>query len=245
MQIRAEVIENFEVARGQFLLVLEASQISQEVKPGQFVMVRLDGFTDPLLPRPFTVSFASSSEIEIIYRVVGKATSLMSNLKSGDKVVLEGPYGKGFEIIPQRCLLLAGGVGLASLRFLSWKIHEKGGEQFLLYGEREERDLLPIHNLFPSEIEKRITLEERGQLVTDFLSEAISEFIPDIVYACGSREMLKLVALKVSGKLQVAMEEVMACGKGHCYGCVVKKRESYVRVCQEGPIFWKEEVDWT
>lgn len=245
MQERAEVIENFKVARDQFLLAVKAPQISKEVSPGQFVMIKIDKTTDPLLPRPFTISFASGEEIEIIYKVVGKTTSLMSSLKPGNSVFLEGPFGKGFEIVSDRCLLVGGGVGIASLRFLSWEIHKRGGAQFLLYGEKEREDLLPLHYLFPSQIREKIVLEEEGNLVTDFLLFCISEYSPEIIYACGPKEMLKVVASKFLGKVQLAVEEVMACGRGHCYGCVVKTPSGYARVCREGPVFWREEVDWT
>jgi len=245
LQEKAEVIENFKVARNQFLLAVKAPRISREVSPGQFVMVRIGEGTDPLLPRPFTVSFASGEEVEIIYKVVGKTTSLMSSLKPGNSLVLEGPFGKGFEIVSNRCLLVGGGVGIASLRFLSWEVHKRGGDQFLLYGEKEREDLLPLHYLFPSEIEKKVVLEEKGNLVTDFLVFCISEHSPEVIYACGPREMLKVVASKSLGKVQLAMEEVMACGRGHCYGCVVGTPSGYVRVCREGPVFWREEIGWT
>ncbi len=244
MRERAEVIENFKVARNQFLLAVKAPHISKEVSPGQFVMIKINETTDPLLPRPFTISFASGEEVEIIYKVVGKTTSLMSNLKSGNSVILEGPFGKGFEVVSDRCLLVGGGVGVASLRFLSWEVHKRGGVQFLLYGERERENLLPLHYLFPSEIKKKVVLEEEGNLVTDFLISCISEYSPDVIYACGPKEMLKVVSSKFLGKVQLAVEEVMACGRGHCYGCVIKTPGGYVRVCREGPVFWREEIDW-
>ena len=47
--------------------------------------------------------------------------------------------------------------------------------------------------------------------------------------------MLDAVALRVPGA-QLACEAPMACGYGACYGCVVPRDGSYVRLCIEGPV---------
>jgi dihydroorotate dehydrogenase electron transfer subunit len=47
---------------------------------------------------------------------------------------------------------------------------------------------------------------------------------------------------------QLSLETHMACGLGACLGCVVARKEgssfSYVKVCQEGPVFEAREVFW-
>ena len=47
--------------------------------------------------------------------------------------------------------------------------------------------------------------------------------------------MLDALARRVPGA-QLACEAPMACGYGACYGCVVPRNGSYVRLCIEGPV---------
>ena len=67
-------------------------------------------------------------------------------------------------------------------------------------------------------------------LVTDALPAE-----PGDVLACGPEPMLDALALLVPGA-QLAREAPMACGYGACYGCVVERGGSYVRLCLEGPV---------
>jgi dihydroorotate dehydrogenase electron transfer subunit len=43
---------------------------------------------------------------------------------------------------------------------------------------------------------------------------------------------------------QVSLEEHMACGIGACFGCAVKARTGFKRVCKDGPVFRAQEIDW-
>ena len=59
------------------------------------------------------------------------------------------------------------------------------------------------------------------------------------VYACGPPAMLDAVETMcheagVPG--QLAMESGMACGFGACFGCVVRTKDGYVRLCVDGPV---------
>jgi dihydroorotate dehydrogenase electron transfer subunit len=55
-----------------------------------------------------------------------------------------------------------------------------------------------------------------------------------------------VAALAKSHKLraEVSLEEMMACGLGLCNGCVVKVAGQYQRVCQDGPVFPADQVEW-
>jgi hypothetical protein len=39
------------------------------------------------------------------------------------------------------------------------------------------------------------------------------------------------------------MEEAMACGFGACYGCVVRTRDGYRRLCVDGPVIRGSDLD--
>ncbi|MCI0639964.1 MAG: dihydroorotate dehydrogenase electron transfer subunit [Gemmataceae bacterium] len=54
-QLLAPVLENRRLARDTYLIRLEAPPVARAIRPGQFVMLRLPGSTDPLLGRPFAL----------------------------------------------------------------------------------------------------------------------------------------------------------------------------------------------
>jgi dihydroorotate dehydrogenase electron transfer subunit len=75
----------------------------------------------------------------------------------------------------------------------------------------------------------------------------------EVVYACGPNPMLRAVAefcADVGIPCQVAVEELMACGLGVCWTCVVPLLASdgmswwNVRACVEGPVFNGARVWW-
>jgi dihydroorotate dehydrogenase electron transfer subunit len=229
----------------------------REPEPGQFVMVRVSDGGDPLLGRPFGIAGfdrnGESAVFEIIFRVVGKGTAMMSRWTPGEKVVFLGPLGKGFSMAPEgsRSILVAGGVGLPPLLALARQMAnmERAGEVTLLYGEASRDRLLHLESrVFPGV--DTYTCTEDGScgtkgLVTDLLSERLDE--PDTyLYVCGPNPMMKAVMDLTSGKglpSQYSLEARMACGFGVCSGCAVMTAGSgYVRVCREGPVFSSEEL---
>ena len=112
------VSENRQLAERTYLLGVEDAQIAAAILPGQFVMLRSPGITDPLLGRPFALydtyldSAGRASGYSIVHLVVGKMTGLMSRLSPGDQVEVWGPLGNGFEITPtEHLLMVAGGIG--------------------------------------------------------------------------------------------------------------------------------------
>jgi len=247
------VVFNKKISKNRFLLRVKAPEIARAASPGQFVQIKLGDF-DPLLPRPFAVSFVEGSFLEILYEVRGKGTHLLSLASKGSFLCLLGPLGKGF-VLPEEksenLVLVAGGMGLAPLRFLTWKAQEKKYSLILLYGDRHPVFRLPLESLFPPEVSFYEIFEEGREkkgLLTDLLSELIGQFLPAHFFVCGPRPMMKKVELWISsraaGKTQFSFEEKMGCGYGACRGCVIPTREGLKRVCCEGPVFKGEEVDW-
>jgi dihydroorotate dehydrogenase electron transfer subunit len=89
-------------------------------------------------------------------------------------------------------------------------------------------------------------------MVTDVLPEAIERVNAEIVYACGPMAMLQAVSDVAAARairVQVAVEESMACGIGVCMTCVLPVRGAdgtsrFVRSCVEGPVFDGLAVRW-
>lgn len=204
---------------------------------------------DPLLKRPFCYFRKRGDEIDILYRVVGKMTSIMKGLRPGDKVEILGPLGNIYPMEEAECgakipLVIAGGVGIASVYPLLERLKGKG---ILFYGGRNKKEILLRKEL--REISKKMvvatddgSLGFRGTAVEaagDFLKGRDREGF--VLYACGPNGMLKAASgLGVNG--YIASEEKMACGIGVCLGCAVRTKDGYKRACKDGPVFRTGEI---
>jgi NAD(P)H-flavin reductase len=192
-------------------------------EPGQFFMVEAPG---RLLPRPFSLCTAPPGEIGFLLDVVGPGTRALAALRPGDAIAVLGPLGTGFDLGVDRPLLVAGGIGMAPMPYLSERL---GGPPALLgfrsAAHAEAASLLPG---------AQVVVEPT--LVTEALPPG-----PVDVLACGPEAMLRALAARHPGA-QLAWEAPMACGYGACYGCVVPVGGRYRRLCLHGPVLRSEEV---
>lgn len=240
-------------AGNRYLLRIKAPEIAKQASPGQFVQINLSSY-DPLLPRPFAISLAKKDFIEILFEVRGKGTHLLSQANKGDFLFLLGPLGKGFLLPEDKAsvlVLVAGGIGLAPLRFLAWKAAGEGYSLALLYGDKHPNSFLPLKDFLP---EKMLTYSiaekarSKAGLVTDLLNEVLGKFHSAHYFICGPKPMLKEVQKILSSaditQAQFSLEEKMGCGYGACLGCAVLTKTGYKRVCQDGPVFKGDEIKW-
>lgn len=255
-QIAAPIVHNRAIGRDMYALRLEAPAIVEAAKPGQFLMIRVGETMDPLLRRPFSIhAVHASTYVDVLYRVVGRGTTLLSRAGEGENMDVVGPLGQGFtwqEKSP--ALLMAGGMGVAPLLFLAQHAIKRRppGEVSLLLGARNRHEVFCVDDFRDAGLTVSVATEDgsRGKkgLVTDLMTEEMMAHRP-YVYSCGPYPMLRAVArLAVERGLscQVSLENSMACGVGVCLGCVTQMRDgSMARVCQEGPVFYADEVAWT
>lgn len=217
-------------------------------------MLSVDDSLDPLLKRPFSLHRFINGDIQILYRVVGKATKILKGKKPGDVMEVLGPLGNGF---PQdikkdaRMIFAAGGMGVAPILALADIF--SGRKPHLFYGARTEKELLCIDEFRALGIDPVISTDDgssgkMGNIVNDigdFLNTNPSDDY--IIYSCGPKPMFAALA-GLAGKYKIfafmSLEENMACGIGTCLGCVVQTRNGYKRVCKEGPVFSSEEIIW-
>jgi len=198
------------------LLRLERNGIEPGV-PGQFFMLEAPG---RLLPRPMSLCLAPPGELAFLLEPIGPGTRALAALRAGDDIRVLGPLGNGFDLEVERPLLVAGGIGLAPMPYLS----EALGAPPTLLGFRSEQHAEAARLLPGAEI----VVEPR--LVTELLPDD-----PGDVLACGPEPMLEALRA-LAPRVQLAWEAPMACGYGACYGCVVEIDGRYVRICIEGPV---------
>ncbi|MDW7672914.1 MAG: dihydroorotate dehydrogenase electron transfer subunit [Bacillota bacterium] len=257
-QRNTEIVKHEEIMENHFLLTLIAPEIIEEVKPGQFINVRATKQLDPLLRRPISIFGADSSkgELSIVYRVVGRGTEMLSKKKAGELLDIIGPLGNGFLLPPNdpnHVLVIGGGIGLAPLQFLVRTLINDGHKVTLIAGLRN-KEQLPLLELFPKTgVELIITTDDgsfgKQGIVTEVSADLLKESNISMLYSCGPEAMLAAVAKQAHGlniPCQVSVERTMACGVGACLGCVCELKKDnelkYAHVCQDGPVFWGNEV---
>jgi len=237
-----EVIDNRQVGGAYHILTL--SYKGKKPAPGQFYMIRCGDTFEPLLRRPFSFFSEKEGIIKILYKVVGRGTSILSRKKSGDSINILGPLGNGYPIKPKTpSVIVAGGMGIASLYPL---IERLGREAKVIYGARTSKELLFIDELRGLAGQLILSTDDgsyghKGSVLS--IVEGLSE--DRIIYACGPSAMLKGlsdIAKRKSLRAYISLEENMACGIGACLGCAVKTIRGYERVCKEGPVFFAGDI---
>jgi dihydroorotate dehydrogenase electron transfer subunit len=255
-ELLTEIVSNERLTDDTWLMALRSPEIANAARPGQFVMVRIGSGVDPFLRRPFSISGVEQGCFMLLYRVVGKATVLMTGLKDGERLWVLGPLGKGFAAPEKhiRRIAVGGGIGIAPLVFLCRFFKET--DVTLLTGFRSAKDVLPAHRMVGINSDLLVATDDgtKGHHgpVTDLLEEFIQKNPSKVaIYACGPKPMLRKVAeraLALRIHCQVSLEAHMACGLGACQGCAVKGSArsggTYFHVCKEGPVFEAEEIDW-
>jgi len=163
---------------------------------------------------------APPGELAFLVDPIGPGTSALCALRPGDAIHVLGPLGNGFDLDVARPLLVAGGIGIAPMPYLSEAL---GGAPAVL-GFRGERHAEAARLLPGAEV----VVEPRR--VTELLPVD-----PGDVLACGPEPMLEAVRELVPDA-QLAWEAPMACGYGACYGCVFERKGRYLRLCIDGPV---------
>ncbi|MDH5767374.1 MAG: dihydroorotate dehydrogenase electron transfer subunit [Nitrospirota bacterium] len=250
----AEVISNLSLNNKSNLLTIAPLKTVIDPEPGQFYMIEVGTSYDPLLKRPFSVFRKIPEGIQFLYRVIGRGTMLLKCLKDGAIINVLGPFGNRYpetesSKIP---LLVAGGIGIASLFSLAETLSKKA---YILYGARNKDELLMLDELKGLTDKLIISTDdgstgEKGMIsyvLNDFLTHHLSPNTHYLLYACGPKPMLEAVsriAREKGVKGYMSVEENMACGVGACQGCTVTTVGGYKRVCKEGPVFPIEEIVW-
>jgi len=253
-------------------LTVVAPDIGEKVRPGQFVNIKCGDNRDYILRRPFSIHRVHkrggwASTIEIVFDVRGPGTQYLSALRTHAAMDLVGPLGRGFALPKRRahCLLVGGGIGAAPLFFLADELRDEGHRVDVILGARSAGHLLNHIDARRLASVCRITTEDGSQgdtgRVTDVLDETIERCGSEVVYACGPHPMLAAVSAICAQRkvyIQVAVEELMACGYGVCMTCVMPVRRTarkaqggqtedeliYARSCIEGPVFNGASVMW-
>jgi dihydroorotate dehydrogenase electron transfer subunit len=244
------ILENKKVNGKYFKLAFGSKNLSRDIKPGQFLHVRVSQGQDPYLRRPFSYFRISPGRVEILYEVLGRGTSILSGKQKGDSLRVMGPLGNTFteKLGKKKRILVAGGVGVPPLVFLA----EKYSTEYLLIGTKSKAEILPKSELKKVRAKVLFSTEDgsygtKGR-VTLLLEKILKDQHPGefFIRTCGPKPMMEAViafATKCGIEGEASWDESMACGVGACLGCMVKTHTGLKRACADGPVFKFEDLE--
>ena len=254
---KCKVVSHEEIGAGYRYLILEAPKMAAELRPGQFVHVRVPALETSALRRPFSVFDAEDGKVTVLYKTVGRGTAALNAVKAGDEINVLGPLGHGF---PLKCdgvpLLVGGGYGVAPLHFLAKRLQSNNQTiPKLFIGGRSAAELLALDKFKALGVEVFTATNDGSAGVKGLVTDPLDEELTKLrergekfeLFACGPDPMLKAVAMRATGtgsKGWISMDRHMICGVGACYACIQKTVRGNSRCCIEGPVFAAEDLVW-
>lgn len=245
------VKSNEKIVETIYKMELKSEKIAKDSVAGQFLHIKVNNCDTPLLRRPISINEIRKEDNTIIiyYKVVGKGTEILSEVKAGSEINAVGPLGTGFDINQKdkKIGIIGGGIGLAPLIEIG-KALKDTNEIHSFIGFNDDTYLVNEFEDFSNSVGISTVSGREGYngYIVDVLEKYLKENQLDIIYTCGPTPMLKKVveiAEKNNIKCQVSLEERMACGIGACLGCSIETTDGKMKkVCADGPVFWSDEV---
>jgi dihydroorotate dehydrogenase electron transfer subunit len=266
VDVDAAVISNTRLSDDYSVVALAAPGIAASAQPGQFVMIKPCRGIDPLLRRPFSIfeilrDGGAPAGISLLNKRIGVGTSLLYDALPGSLIQCLGPLGQPFETIepPAEAWMVAGGVGLAPFVTLAEALRARGTTMRLFYGARRASELYYVDEFQRLGAEVTLTTEDGSRGERGFVTLPLDAALTAApagrnirLFACGPTPMMRAVAKLAARhrrRCDVSLEQVMGCGMGGCYSCVVLTqapgaRPHFVRSCIDGPVFDSTRIVW-
>ncbi|MCI9063405.1 MAG: dihydroorotate dehydrogenase electron transfer subunit [Clostridia bacterium] len=260
VQLKAKLVKKEELAKDIYKFSVQAKEITETAKPGQFIEIRVTDQVQPFLRRPISIYNIDKENgiLEFIFQIKGNGTEILAKREEGQDVDIMGPLGNGtFKFDDyQNIAVIGGGIGVFPLYELSKRAKEAGKNVNIYLGFRD-KDFVVLENEFKQVSDKLVLATDNGTygqngFAINFLKEDTEKQKPDCIYACGPLPMLRAVkefAEQNNIPCQISLEEKMGCGIGVCVGCAVKTASSpkdapeYYGVCKLGPVFESNKVE--
>lgn len=185
--------------------------------PGQFCMV---GFVtvDAIDKKPFTIaSSPDSSYIQFTIKKMGLFTTNLFNLKNGDELIIDGPFGESlnFNESLKKIVYIAGGSGVTP--FMSHIRHitqtNLNQEVYLFFSNKTKRDIIyyeeisiiakehkNVHIIFTvsDEIDKTQNSSEKnietGRITSSLILKYVKTPYDYTYYLCGPPPMISSIS---------------------------------------------------
>ena len=236
-----------------FRMEIEAREIAEARKPGQFIILQMGGDFGERIPLTIADADPVKGSITLIFQAVGETTHRLALLEVGDTIEnLLGPLGKPTDIKKfGKVVCVGGGIGVAPLFPIVQGMKRAGNEVKVIMGARN-KDLLIMEEDMKATADEVIVVTDDGSygrkaLVTEPLKELCETYKPDCVVIIGPPIMMKFAALTTKPfgiHTIVSLNTIMIDGTGMCGGCRVTIGGKTKFVCVDGPEFDGHQVDW-
>src|SRR5690625_2730204 len=157
---KLQVLSNVKVSDRYWHMIVNAAHIEEKINAGQFFNIKCADESYPFLRRPFSIYRINKEDqtIEFLYLVKGLGTTRLTEIEAGEIIDIFGPLGVGFKLEKSwdKILLLARGVGIATLAALAQEAAMKNIKCVAILSARSTNDLLATDTLqsFGAEVYK-------------------------------------------------------------------------------------------
>lgn len=211
------------------------------IHPGQFLMIWIPGVDEV----PMSVSLWEPPRIGITVLPVGEATESLVSLQPGKWIGIRGPFGSAFTLSSKSALIVGGGIGMAPLRPLVYKLLNNGAKVTLLIAAKSKKELVfldEFSKLSRKDFILKTSTNDGSLGFKGFATDAVKEEIDvnefETVYTCGPELMmfgLYNQVKKLDVWFEASLERIMKCGCGICGTCAMDPTGTLV--CIDGPVY--------
>ncbi|MGH4117594.1 4Fe-4S dicluster domain-containing protein [Clostridium sp.] len=244
----------------RFFIQYEDKSLHENFKlSGQFFEITVFGVGEIAISIPFSPN--QKHVFDFCIKKAGKVTSVMHQMKIGDKVGLRGPFGKGFpyeELKGRNVLIIGSGVGIAPVRtFITHALENtKDFDKIVIIGSSMtyediiyKDDLISWSNTIGVKVLYALSspttkVNAHVGYINDLLPNLELDFKNTSAIICASPRRIKALAvdlIKLGMKgidIYTSLETHMRCGIGKCGHCKVGNKY----MCIDGPVFNYEEM---
>jgi dihydroorotate dehydrogenase electron transfer subunit len=248
------LLENKQLNKDNFKLLLQSPIPVSDIFPGQFINVEIKDASDIFLRRPFSILDVDYElqTISLLVKILGRGSKKLTEAIAGQIINGIFPLGKSFTLPDKsdRIILIGGGSGVAPMLFLSKLCGLDPVNVAVLIGARTATDHIDV-SAYQSFGQFYFTTEdgskgEKGYVTNhSVFTEQLTKF--DKIYTCGPDLMMKAIGRKAAEQniyCEVSLENMMACGFGVCLCCVENTKAGHKCVCTDGPVFNINDLKW-
>lgn len=245
-----EVLERENLAPGLVRLRIRAPEVAGKVKPGQFVIVRVDETGERV---PLSLADWDEESITVIVQDVGVSTRKLAALGNGDSILnVAGPLGTPSRIENYGTVVVVGGCFGIGPGYALARALKEAGNRVIFIVEARNKDWLFWQNKLKSVSDRLITTCGNGSAEAangvEPLTKLMIEEKIDRVIAVGCSFMMMEIANATrpfNVETRVSLMPLMVDGTGMCGACRCSVGGTVKFGCVDGPEFDAHKVDWS
>ncbi len=248
-----KIISKKIIAENLIELDILAPNVAKNAKPGQFVMIRLDEFSERI-PLTIVSTCLETDSVKIIFQILGVSTQKLGALNQGDFIQdFLGPLGNPSQIQTYgKVVCIGGGVGIAAIYSIAKALKSVNNKVYSILGVRA-KEMLFLADEMRDLSDKFFITSNDGSIgqkgfTTDVLSQILETEKVDMIFAVGPIPMMQIVfeiAKKHDVLMRVSLEVLMLDGIGMCGACRITYDGKSVFACVDGPEFDAYKIDFS